>query len=60
MEEGFILDQSQNMKFQSTWVEGPPATSFWTGLKTRGRERAPVTTMRCIKCGFLESYAEPI
>lgn len=59
MEEGFVLDKSQNMNLQSTWVEGPPSSSFWTGLKMRGRERLPVTTMRCVKCGFLESYAEP-
>jgi hypothetical protein len=59
MEEGFVLDQSQGRNLQSAWIEGPPSPSFWTGLKMRGRERLPVTTMRCVKCGFLESYAEP-
>ena len=54
-----MLDRTQGMNLQSAWVEGPPTSSFWTGLRMRGRERLPVTTMRCIKCGFLESYAEP-
>jgi predicted nucleic-acid-binding Zn-ribbon protein len=59
MEEGYVLDQSQGKNLQSTWVEGPPAPSFWTGLKMRGRERLPITTLRCERCGYLESYAEP-
>ena len=40
------------------WVEGEPQYSIWTGLKLRGKERLPVTTYRCSRCGFLESYAE--
>jgi hypothetical protein len=39
------------------WMEGNPEKSFWTGLKTTGRQRYSVMTYRCERCGFLESYA---
>ena len=57
MEPGFVLDQTYGANTQSAWVEGPPETSFWTGLKLKGRERIPVRTFRCPSCGYLESYA---
>jgi hypothetical protein len=57
MEEGFVLDRTHGANLQSSWIEGPPETSFWTGLKMKGREQIPVTTFRCSKCGYLESFA---
>ena len=60
MEAGFVLDHTQHSSgLQSTWVEGEPERSFWTGVKVKGRERLPVTTYRCPTCGYLESYAPP-
>lgn len=59
MEDGFVLDQTHGASLQSRWVEGPPITSFWTGLKLKGKECLPVATFRCERCGFLESYAAP-
>ena len=59
MEGGFLLNQSHG-KTDATaaeWAAGTPERSFWTGLKLRGREQHPVTTYRCDRCGFLESYA---
>jgi hypothetical protein len=57
MESGFVLDITHGAIVQSSWVEGAPIKSVWTGLKLKGRQRLPVTTYRCKKCGFLESYA---
>jgi hypothetical protein len=57
MEPGFVLDQTYGAMAQSDWVAGKPERSFWTGLTVKGRERLPVTTYRCPKCGYLESYA---
>jgi len=57
MEEGFILDREHGGVAVSQWVEGEPERSFWTGIKTRGREKFQVTTYRCSGCGYLESYA---
>jgi predicted nucleic-acid-binding Zn-ribbon protein len=57
MDEGFIKDDTYGAVHASKWVEGPPEKSFWTGTKTRGKKLVQVTTFRCTKCGFLESYA---
>ena len=43
MEEGFIVDVSQANQLQSQWVQGKPEKSFWTGIKTKGRSRRPVS-----------------
>lgn len=58
MEPGFLLDKGHfNSPTPSEWLEGEPVPSFWSGLKTKGRDRLPVRTYRCSGCGFLESYA---
>lgn len=58
MEAGFIVDRGHySAEDVSYWVEGAPERSFWTGLKTKGREKFQVTTYRCAGCGYLESYA---
>ena len=57
MEPGFILDIAHGATTQSSWVNGVPEPSIWTGLKLKGHERLMVTTFRCPHCGYLESYA---
>lgn len=57
MEIGIILDHTYGAITQSSWVEGKPEKSIWTGLKTRGKEHYNVQTYRCTNCGYLESYA---
>lgn len=58
MESGFVADKAHySMPETQKWVEGAPEHSFWSGLKMKGREIIPVTTYRCERCGFLESYA---
>ena len=60
MEPGFILDKAHHgMPTPAEWLEGRPESSFWTGLKTKGRDRFPVTSYRCDRCGYLESFAGP-
>ena len=60
MHAGFVMDRGDyNAGLVSNWVEGPPEKSFWTGLKTKDRLVLPVTTYRCERCGYLESYARP-
>ena len=59
MSEGFVLDRgAYDSANTQKWVEGEPKRSFWTGLKTDNREAYVVTTYRCDRCGFLESYAQ--
>lgn len=57
MEQGYIIDESHGMRTVTKWIAGEPERSMWTGLKTRGKERRDVTTYRCRRCGYLESYA---
>jgi hypothetical protein len=58
MEKGFLLDRAHNNRPRvSTWVEGEPESSFWTGLKLKGRAQRPCVALRCTRCGYLEFYA---
>ena len=58
MEVGVLLDKGHGDNLNAAeWLEGEPERSFWTGLKTKGKERFPVRTYRCTQCGYLESYA---
>jgi hypothetical protein len=57
MIEGFILDMTDGGQLVPRWMEGAPEKSFWTGVKTKGRECRSVETYRCVKCGLLRSYA---
>lgn len=57
MTEGFIIDNSYGTRTVNTWVEGEPTKSIWTGIKMLGRKPMDITTWRCTRCGFLESYA---
>jgi ribosomal protein S27AE len=56
MSDGFILDDAHGGLVQSRWTGGPPVKS-WLGIRVKKKDRVPVTTWRCSKCGFLESYA---
>jgi hypothetical protein len=58
MERGLVLDKGHGDTLrEQEWLEGEPVRSIWAGLKTKGRDRHPVRTYRCERCGFLESYA---
>ena len=58
MQRGFILEQNFNKVVPNVWVEGPPEPSFWTMTKVWSKVKRLVETHRCVKCGFLESFAE--
>lgn len=57
MAEGFIVDNTYGGRSPAAWAEGAPEKSFWTGLSLKDRAVIEVTTWRCSRCGFLESYA---
>lgn len=57
MVEGYLLDHGHlNTKMGTVWVEGPPATSFLSGLSTENRAVFNVQAFRCDDCYFLEFY----
>lgn len=57
MVRGYQVDQGYGSMSVPKWVEGEPERSYWVGLKLKGRTQLPVTTYRCGRCGYLESYA---
>ena len=57
MEQGFLIDVGYGTKAVPKWAAGQPEKSIWTGLKLRGKEQLDVSTYRCRRCGYLESYA---
>lgn len=61
MRQGFVPGQpihGLDNSFICQWIEGAPVYSFWAGLKgISDGQQIPIATYRCVKCGFLESYA---
>jgi hypothetical protein len=57
MELGFVVDRTYGGYAAPEWAEGEAQRSFWTGVKLGGKERHPIQTFRCSRCGYLESYA---
>lgn len=58
MVEGYVIDRGDyGVAGVPSWVEGEPRKSMWVGLKLGGTKPIEITTFRCRRCGFLESYA---
>ena len=57
MEPGYIVDEGNGTRTVAKWIAGEPERSLWTGLKTRDKAKLDVTSYRCRRCGYLESYA---
>ena len=55
MESGYVLDQKYGGWSEEKWSPGEKQQHWW-GLD-RPPDAIPVITMRCPKCGALESYA---
>lgn len=58
MAVGFILDRTDNRRRVAHWVEGAPVRSLWSGVKVSKAATHEIQTWRCVRCGFLESYAK--
>ena len=58
MEAGFIYKGGEGGRPALDWVEGR-AEVPWTrfGVKIAKRAQYPIEMFRCVKCGYLESYA---
>ena len=57
MEEGFVVDRAQSGSGVMTWVAGAPERGPLGGVKILSKTSYVTRTFRCVKCGFLESYA---
>jgi hypothetical protein len=63
MREGFVTDYFAHKFLRETnWIEGKPERGWlggtFAGVKKRGKTLVPITTYRCLSCGYLESYAK--
>jgi len=57
MTTGYVIDRGHGgMRQEQIWVEGEPEPSFWSGLKTSGRDVLKVQAFHCTNCKFLEFY----
>ena len=57
MSEGFIFDEGHGIYKVATWQADKPRKSIWTGIKRSKADQLKISTRRCQRCGFLESYA---
>jgi hypothetical protein len=58
MEPGFLLElRDGNQKVVTEWIEGVPEKGWFGLVKIRGKRKLTVETVRCTRCGYLESYA---
>ena len=58
MEQGYIVDYTDgDVRKPADWIEGEPVKSFWSGTKISDKKNYRVMTFRCVRCGYLESYA---
>jgi len=57
MEPGYVLDRQYGGWTAERWNPGEMQPHWWGMIQSKAS--LPVTTMRCPKCGALESYARP-
>jgi len=59
MEIGFTLEIDGGAKrWRTKWVAGQPNLDIWLGdIKTQNVRAFRIWTYRCVRCGYLESYA---
>jgi hypothetical protein len=57
MQQGFVPEYRRNGIAIAVWVEGlAEEPSFW-GSIISDKQQIPIITYRCMRCGYLESYA---
>ena len=57
MIDGYVVDQGYGTNTLPKWREGEPRKNVFGSLKLWGTKPIEITTYRCGRCGYLESYA---
>jgi hypothetical protein len=58
MKAGYVPDHSHGVVLQGYWHEGKFETK-WLGTRLRNEKSGlPITTYRCVSCGYLEAFAK--
>ena len=58
MEPGFLPDFTYGAIIPSSWIEGTPEKNWIGSTKIKDKRKIAISTLRCVKCGFLELYAK--
>jgi hypothetical protein len=58
MARGFIPDHSYGASVVGEWYEGEPSKAFFAGIKVPLHRGFPIAAFRCVKCRYLELYAD--
>jgi ribosomal protein S27AE len=59
MIQGFIVDHGDyGTAHVGAFQPGEPRKGFFGNLKLDKKAQIPITTLRCGRCGYLESYAK--
>ena len=57
MQAGFVLESGLLSDPRPKWVSGPVEVNFAGGVNIAERDVRRMVTFRCLRCGYLESYA---
>ena len=60
MDAGLMLDRTHGGSEEPTWIKGTADRGIFDLIMERDRERLPVVTFRCPKCGRLESFTQTV
>lgn len=58
MDRGYLVDHGYGTVYPLAWAAGFPKWSRWLGLTLKKKDKVPVATFRCPRCGRLDSFAE--
>ena len=57
MDAGYTINITNQVKAVPKWAPGEPVRSIWTGFKVKAADLKDISSYRCRRCGYLESYA---
>ncbi len=58
--EGYLLDRTKGGYFVTPWIAGKPEKHWFYNLDVEDKELEPVIAYKCVECGHLELFVNPI
>ena len=60
LEPGFIEDAGQNSRGYARWIAGALQRGPFGGARLLGKQRWQIDAFRCLSCGHLELFVNPV
>jgi hypothetical protein len=60
LEPGFIEDTGESSRGYARWIAGALQRGPLGGAKRLGKKRSQVDAFRCLSCGHLELFVNPV